>query len=63
MNSKKIKSIKVIEWGGFDVLTHLTCPLRYINGKYNRGIDISIFNREIEEILQEIIKKEIALED
>ena len=24
----------------FDVLTHLTCPLRYINGRYNRGIDL-----------------------
>lgn len=46
----------------FDVLAHLTCPFRYINGKYKRGVDELLFISEIEEILRQIIKKEIALE-
>lgn len=45
-----------------DVMAHLTCPLRYINGKYNREIDLSVFNEKIEKILKYIIKHAIALE-
>ncbi len=45
-----------------DVLSHLTCPLRYINGKYRRGLDEREFYEEIDEILREIIRREIALE-
>lgn len=46
----------------FDILTHLTCPLRYISGKYKREIDLSVFDEKITEILKCIIKREIALE-
>ncbi|MGN0182020.1 MAG: histidinol-phosphatase HisJ family protein [Candidatus Ornithomonoglobus sp.] len=46
----------------FDVLSHLTCPLRYINGKFSRGIDIDYFKNEINGILELIIKRNIALE-
>lgn len=46
----------------FDVLTHLTCPLRYINGRYNRGIDIMIFEKEINVILKKVISRGISLE-
>lgn len=45
-----------------DVLCHLTCPLRYINGKYARGLKIDAFRPQIDEILSLIIQKEIALE-
>ncbi len=31
--------ITLIERTNFDILAHLTCPLRYINGKYDIGID------------------------
>ena len=41
---------------------HLTCPLRYINGKYGRDIDISEFNTYINTILKNIISRNIALE-
>ena len=46
----------------FDVLCHLTCPLRYINGKYRVGIDRAKYDEKIDLILQTIIKKGIALE-
>lgn len=46
----------------FDVLAHINCPMRYINGKYKRNLDIMKFKKEITEILEIIISKEIALE-
>lgn len=45
-----------------DVLTHLTCPLRYITGKYGIAIDLGRFSEKITKILQRIIDEEIALE-
>jgi histidinol-phosphatase (PHP family) len=45
-----------------DVLTHLTCPLRYITGKYGFAIDLGRFADKIHTILQYIIEHEIALE-
>ena len=53
---------EMIEKTDFDVLTHLTCPLRYINGKYKRNIDIGCFRKEISEIFNQIIRKDIPLE-
>ena len=53
---------KMIEDADFDVLAHLTCPFRYINGKYHRGIQDTLFAEEIEEILAAIVEKGIALE-
>ncbi len=46
----------------FDILAHLTCPLRYISGKYKASINMSDYEAKIEGILKEIIKKGIALE-
>lgn len=46
----------------FDVLCHLTCPLRYINGKYKRNISADEFRTEIDDILDMVIKRNIALE-
>ncbi len=45
-----------------DILAHLTCPLRYINGKYGRGIDCRLYENKIRAILQETIARGIALE-
>lgn len=45
-----------------DILAHLTCPFRYINGKYERNISPRIFEDEIKEILEYIIKHKICLE-
>lgn len=46
----------------FDVLTHLTCPLRYICGKFGRAVDLTPYAEKIDEILRLIIEKGIALE-
>ena len=53
---------EMIEKTDFDVLSHLTCPLRYINGKYRRTIDVMTFQADIAEILDMIIKKDLAME-
>lgn len=45
-----------------DILAHLTCPLRYINGKYHRGINVNDFADMVGEILSVIIERNIALE-
>ena len=53
---------EMIEKTDFDVLTHLTCPLRYINGKYKRNLDAARFEKEILPIFDEIIRRDIPLE-
>ncbi len=45
-----------------DIMAHLTCPLRYMNGKYGLGIDCRRYAEKIEEILKLIIRRGIALE-
>ncbi len=47
-----------------DILPHLTCPLRYMNGKYGLGIDCrdERYRAGIEAILDYIITHAIALE-
>ena len=45
-----------------DILAHLTCLLRYINGKYKRTVNALDFKKEIKEILSELIKHNTALE-
>ena len=47
----------------FDVLPHITCPLRYINRKYGRDVDfLSPYRNQIEAILKRMIDRGIALE-
>ena len=53
---------EMIEKTDFDVLSHLTCPLRYINGKYHRNADIMRHRDAIFSIFGQIIQKDIALE-
>lgn len=45
-----------------DVATHLTCPFRYINGKYRLGITPAAWKGKIEDILECLIARHIALE-
>lgn len=46
----------------FDILAHLTCPLRYINGKYGLNVDCKNYKQKIESILKTVIEKNIVLE-
>ncbi len=54
--------VTLIEKSNFDILAHLTCPLRYIVGKYGFEFDTRIFKNKIEKILRMIISRGIALE-
>ncbi len=47
----------------FDILPHITCPLRYINRKFGREIDfLTPYRGKIETVLNCIIERGIALE-
>lgn len=46
----------------FSTLCHVTYPLRYINGIYNKGITLDGHIKKIEEIFKVIIDKKTALE-
>lgn len=46
----------------FDILAHITCPVRYITGRHKRKTDVMIFKDKIEEILSKVISRNIALE-
>lgn len=54
--------LKLVEWGKFDSLAHLTYPLRYINGEHGYNLNTKDFGEEIEKILNGLISREIALE-
>ena len=46
----------------FDILTHITCPLRYIVRKYGKQIDLTRYDDQIDKILDLAVKKHLALE-
>lgn len=54
--------LKLVNWGKFDSLSHLTYPLRYINGEHGYNLDTKEFGDEIEKILRGLIKRGLALE-
>ena len=45
-----------------DILAHMTCPLRYIVGKYGIETDLAVYEEKIKKILRYIISHKIALE-
>ena len=54
--------LTMIDFLDLDILAHLTCPLRYITGKYGIRVDLAPFEDKIRLILRKIIEKGIALE-
>lgn len=54
--------IKMCEWGDFDVLAHLTYPMRYFFSQSQISVDLNDYKSEVDEILRLIAKKDIALE-
>ncbi len=54
--------IEMLKWGKFDVLAHLTYPLRYFYSQSNISIDLSNYKNQIDEILLMTAKGEKALE-
>lgn len=53
---------QLAQTGQMDILAHLTCPLRYMNERYKRGIDPMDHRDAIAGILETIIRRDIALE-
>ena len=54
--------LRVAEQADYDILAHLTCPLRYINGKYHRGLRLEPYREVIDEILHCLLQRNKALE-
>ncbi len=54
--------IEVAKWDGCDVLSHLTCPMRRIQGKYNIDFDYDKIKNVTDELLLTMIKFGKALE-
>lgn len=52
----------MVDWGKFDVLTHLTYPLRYIVGDNGIYVDTRKYMERTEALLKKLIQKGIALE-
>ena len=52
----------MVKTADIDIAAHLTCPIRYIKGRFGIDIDISRFDEIITEILQTVIDRKIALE-
>jgi histidinol-phosphatase (PHP family) len=46
----------------FDIMAHLTCPFRYIVGKYGICVDTRKYESQISKILDCIIEKSICME-
>ncbi len=54
--------LRVSAAADFDILAHLTLPLRYTNGVYGKKLLLDAFYPSIEKILLMLIKREKALE-
>lgn len=46
----------------YDILAHLTYPIRYVNGFYKKGYDISFHDAAIFEVLKTVARRGRALE-
>lgn len=51
-----------IKWNGFDVLGHITYPLRYIIGEYKIDFDIKKYINDIYDLLKIIVKNNKGIE-
>jgi len=50
------------QWGKFDVLAHLTYPLRYIVGEHGIPVNLNDYARQIDAILEAAVKNKLSLE-
>ncbi|MGI5894735.1 MAG: PHP domain-containing protein [Candidatus Merdivicinus sp.] len=54
--------IRLAQWAKTDSIAHITYPLRYIEGKYNRKVDLTPYLDLIDELFRTIRDKGLALE-
>ncbi len=57
-----LRLCELAEWGNFDVLAHITYPLRYIVGDCGRTVKMERYASLIDRLFRTIIQKGIALE-
>ena len=50
------------QWGKFDILAHLTYPLRYIVGEHGIPVDLAGYAGQVDAVLEAAIKNKLALE-
>ena len=62
MNAYFDEIIKMIEWGKFDTLGHLTYPFRYFYERSQIHLTADRYKGKIDEILSLLAEKELALE-
>lgn len=53
---------RTAEWGQFDVLGHLTLPLRYLNENQGFHLSFDPFEAEVEDILRTVVQKGLGIE-
>ena len=53
---------RMAEWGQFDVLGHLTLPLRYLNENLGLHMTFDGFESQVEEIFRILIQKGLGIE-
>lgn len=56
------RQIEAAKWGQFDVLAHITYPLRYVVGDYGRKVQMERYLPLIDTLFDIIIEKGIVLE-
>ena len=54
--------LTLCQWGKFDVLGHMTYPLRYIEGEAGIPVDLSAYEEQIHECLQALVNNGCGLE-
>ncbi len=54
--------LETVETLDCDIVAHLTCPFRYVNGKFGLGADPMRYRDKIGSILDAVIKRSLALE-
>lgn len=54
--------LRLAEWGKFDVLAHITYPLRYIVGDAGITLPMERWSEKIDRLFSRVIEKGIALE-
>ncbi|MCL1952112.1 MAG: histidinol-phosphatase HisJ family protein [Oscillospiraceae bacterium] len=50
------------QWGKFDVLAHLTYPLRYIVGEHGIPVELARYAGQIDAVLEAAVRNKLALE-
>lgn len=53
---------RLTDWGAFDVLGHITYPLRYMNGRGGIDIDFSPFSERLEILFKKLIENGKGIE-